>query len=81
MIAADHAVLVDPDDWLQLRADMTRIAYLAARWDPFIELDPYDRITGHLPAANALANLVLYQIPPAVEVPAFSSAVLVIITP
>jgi hypothetical protein len=81
IVLADHPILVDPDGWQQLYTDMSSVSYLAARYLPFIQLDEYDRITGSTPAALALKEFFLHQTVPSTSIPAYSSDVLILVTP
>ena len=81
IVLADHAILVDQDGWQQLYNDITSVSYLAARFLPFIQLDEYDRIVGPSPEAEALIEFFLHGSAPTISIPAYSSQVLVFITP
>ncbi len=80
ILLANHPILVPRDNWPQVKLDMTRVSFLAARYQPFFELDPYDRIVDQSAFAYALRDYLLdgAEIPPGIY--AFSSRNLVIIT-
>ena len=80
ILLANHPVLIPRDDWPQVKLDMTRVSFLAARYQPFFELDPYDRIVDQSAFAYALRDYLLdgAEMPPGIY--AFSSRNLVIIT-
>lgn len=80
ILLANHPILVPRDDWPQVKLDMTRVSFLAARYQPFFELDPYDRIVDQSAFAYALRDYLLdgVEMPPGIY--AFSSRNLVIIT-
>jgi len=80
IVLADHPILVDPDGYQQLYNDITSVAYLAARYTPFIQIDAYDRIAGPTPAALALKDYILYGTLPTVPAPAYSSDVLILLS-
>jgi len=80
ILLANHPILIPRNSWPQVKLDMERVSYLAARYQPFFELDPYDRIVDQSAFAYALRDYIL----DGVEMPmgwyAFSSRNLVIIT-
>jgi len=80
ILLANHPILIPRNDWTQVKLDMTRVSFLAARYRPFFELDPFDRLVDQSNFAYALRDHILDD----VEMPpgdyAFSSRNLVIIT-
>ena len=80
IVLAEHPVLVDSDGYQQLYNDITSVAYLAARYTPFIQIDANDRIAGPTPAALALKAYLLYGTLPSAPVTAYSSDVLILLT-
>jgi hypothetical protein len=80
ILLANHPILIPRDSWPQVKLDMTRVSYLAARYQPFFELDPYDRLVDRSAFAYALRDHLLdgAEMPPGIY--AFSSRNLVIIT-
>ncbi len=80
ILLANHPILVPRNAWPQVKLDMTRVSYLAARYQPFFELDPYDRIVDQSPFAYALRDHILKGEPMPPGIYAFSSRNLVIIT-
>ena len=80
ILIADHPILIPSEQWPQVKLDMSRVSYLAARYQPFFELDPYDRIVDQSAFAYALRDHILYQRPMPEGLYAFSSQTLVIIT-
>ena len=80
ILLANHPILVPRDNWHQVELDMQRVSYLAARYHPFFEIDPYYRLVGQSPFAKDLSEHLLHD----TEFPwgdyAFSSRTLVIIT-
>jgi hypothetical protein len=57
---ADHPILFPPDDWPQIKLDMRRVSYLAARYQPFFEIDAYDRLADQSDFAYALRDHILH---------------------
>ncbi len=80
ILLANHPILVPRNAWPQVKLDMTRVSYLAARYQPFFELDPYDRIVDQSAFAYALRDHLLKGDPVPPGIYAFSSRNLVIIT-
>ena len=80
ILVANHPILIPSNHWPQVKLDMSRVSYLAARYQPFFELDPYDRIVDQSAFAYALRDHILYQRPMPEGLYAFSSQTLVIIT-
>lgn len=80
ILLADHPMLFPRDDWPQIKLDMGRVSYFAARYQPFFEIDPYDRLVDQSEFAYALRDHILdgAQMPEGYY--AFSSQTLVIIT-
>lgn len=80
ILLANHPILIPRDDWPQVKLDMERVSFLAARYQPFFELDPYDRIVDQSAFAYALRDHILNraEMPPGIY--AYSSRNLVIIT-
>jgi hypothetical protein len=79
ILLADHPILIPPDDWQQIKVDMQRVSYLAARYQPFFEIDPYDRLTDQSDFAYALRDHILrgWEMPAGYY--AYSSQTLIII--
>lgn len=80
ILLANHPILVPRDDWTQVKLDMQRVSFLAARYQPFFELDPFDRIVGHSAFAYALRDHLLDGTEMPLGIYAYSSRNLVIIT-
>ncbi len=80
IVLADQSILVDPDSWHQVQNDMATIAYLAARYSPFIQLDNYNRVVGSSLLAQSLEAYFLHAERPSALVAEYSSETLVIIT-
>lgn len=80
ILLADHPILFPRDDWPQIKLDMGRVSYFAARYQPFFEIDPYDRLVDQSNFAYDLRDHILdgAQMPEGYY--AFSSQTLVIIT-
>ena len=80
ILLADHPILFPPDDWPQIKLDMRRVSYLAARYQPFFEIDAYDRLADQSDFAYALRDHILDDktMPPGLY--AYSSHTLIIIT-
>jgi len=80
ILLADHPILFPYDDWPQIKLDMGRVSYFAARYQPFFEIDPYDRLVDQSGFAYNLRDHILdgAQMPEGYY--AFSSQTLVIIT-
>jgi len=80
ILLANHPILIPRNDWTQVKLDMTRVSFLAARYRPFFELDPFDRLIDQSNFAYALSDHILDD----AEMPtgdyAYSSRNLVIIT-
>lgn len=79
ILLADHPILFPRNDWPQVKLDMQRVSYLAARYRPFFDLDPYDRLVDQSDYAYALRDYLLTgdSIPDGIY--AYSSQTLVII--
>jgi hypothetical protein len=80
ILLANHPILVPRDDWPQVKLDMQRVRFLAARYQPFFELDPYDRIVDHSAFAYALRDHLLDGAEMPLGIYAYSSRNLVIVT-
>lgn len=80
ILLANHPILVPRDDWRQVKLDMERVSYLAAHYQPFFELDPYDRIVDQSAFAYALRDHILDGTEMPLRIYAYSSRNLVIIT-
>lgn len=79
ILIAEHPILIPSEQWPQVKLDMSRVSYLAARYQPFFELDPYDRIEDQSAFAYALRDYILFQRPMPEGLYAFSSQTLVIV--
>jgi hypothetical protein len=79
IVLADHQILFDPDRLDQVQVDMSRVAYLAARYQPFTVVDAYNRVTGPSPAAADLREFLLHEVPIPGGIPAYSSDTLVLL--
>jgi hypothetical protein len=79
ILLADHPILFPRDDWPQIKLDMQRVSYLAARYQPFFEIDPYDRLADQSAFAYALRDHILDNASMPEGYFAFSSQTLVII--
>jgi len=80
ILLANHPILIPRDEWPQVKLDMTRVSFLAARYQPLFELDPYDRIVDQSAFAYALRDYLLDGAEMAPGIYAYSSRTLVIIT-
>ncbi len=80
ILLAEHPILLPRDNWPQIKLDMRRVSYLAARHQPFFEIDAYDRLADQSPFAYALRDYLLdgETIPDGYY--AFSSRTLIIVT-
>ena len=79
ILLADHPILIPRNDWPQIKLDMQRVSYLAARYQPFFELDPYDRLVDQSEFAYALRDYLLAGDPIPDGIYAYSSQTLIII--
>ena len=79
ILLADHPILFPSEDWPQLKLDMERVSYLAARYQPFFELDVYDRLVDQSDFAYALRDHILHGWAMPAGFYAFSSQTLIII--
>lgn len=79
ILLADHPILIPRNDWPQIKLDMQRVSYLAARYQPFFELDAYDRLVDHSDFAYALRDYLLAGDPIPDGIYAYSSQTLIII--
>jgi len=79
ILIANHPILIPSNHWPQIKLDMSRVSYLAARYQPFFELDPYDRIIDQSAFAFALRDHILNQRPMPEGLYAFSSQTLIIV--
>ncbi len=79
ILLADHPIIFPPDDWPQIKLDMKRVSYLAARYQPFFKLDDYDRLADQSDFTYLLRDHILQglNIPPGLY--AYSSRTLIII--
>jgi len=79
ILLADHPILIPPDNWPQIKMDMQRVSYLAARYHPFFEIDAYDRLSDQSDFAYALRDHILrgWKMPEGYY--AYSSQTLIII--
>ncbi|NLN70670.1 MAG: hypothetical protein GX142_07800 [Chloroflexi bacterium] len=80
ILLANHSILIPRNDWPQVKLDMERVSFLAARYQPFFELDPYDRIVDQSAFAYALRDYLLDNEDMPLGIYAFSSRNLVIVT-
>jgi hypothetical protein len=80
ILLADHPILIPPDDWPQIKLDMGRVSYFAARYHPFFEIDAYDRLIDQSDFAYALRDHILLGQEIPVGLYAYSSNTLIIIT-
>lgn len=79
ILLAEHPVLFPRDDWPQVKLDMQRVSYLAARYQPYFELDPYDRLVDQSDFAYTLRDYLLGGKPIPEGIYAFSSQTMIII--
>jgi len=80
ILLADHPILFPKDDWPQIKLDMGRVTYLAARYQPFFEIDEFDRLVDQSDFATALQDYLLYSHEMPESYYAFSSKTLIIIS-
>ncbi len=80
ILLADHPILFPKDDWPQVKLDMERVAYLAARYQPFFEIDDLDRLIDQSDFAYALRDHLLFNREMPESYFAYSSKTLIIIT-
>lgn len=79
ILLADHPILFPKDDWPQVKLDMTRVAYLAARYQPFFEIDDLDRLVDQSDFAYTLRDHLLFNREMPESYFAYSSKTLIII--
>jgi hypothetical protein len=79
ILLADHPILIPKNNWPQIKLDMSRVSYLAARYQPFFEFNAYDRLVGQSDFAYALRDHIFKQLPMPVDLYAYSSKTLIII--
>ena len=79
ILLADHPILFPQDDWPQIKLDMSRVSYLAARYQPFFEMDDFDRLVAQSAFAEALTDHILDGVEMPAGLYAFSSQTLIII--
>ena len=79
ILLADHPVLIPKDDWPQIKLDMTRAAFLAARYQPFFEVDEFDRLVDQSDFAYDLRDYLLLNREMPESYYAYSSNTLIII--
>jgi len=79
ILLADHPVLIPKDDWPQIKLDMTRAAFLAARYQPFFEIDEFDRLVDQSDFAYDLRDYLLLNREMPESYYAYSSNTLIII--
>jgi hypothetical protein len=79
ILLADHPILFPRDDWPQIKLDMSRVSYLAARYQPFFAIDDYDRLDDQSAFAYALRDHILNNDTMPAGLYAYSSQTLIII--
>lgn len=79
ILLADHPILFPQDNWPQIKLDMSRVSYLAARYQPFFEMDDYDRLIGQSAFAADLTDHILNGAAMPLGLYAYSSQTLIII--
>jgi len=79
ILLADHMILFHPDDWWQIKLDMSRVSSLAARYQPFFEIDELDRLVDQSDFAYALRDTLLTDAAMPEGLYAFSAKTLIII--
>lgn len=79
ILLADHPILIPQDDWSQIKLDMARVSYLAARYHPLFEIDDYNRLVDQSDFAYALRDHILNGWDMPAGFYAFSSQTLIII--
>ena len=79
ILLADHPILFPKNDWPQIKLDMQRVSYLAARTQPFFELDPYDRLVDQSDFAYDLRDYLIDGTPIPDGIYAYSSKTLIIV--
>ena len=79
ILLANHPILFPRNDWPQIKLDMRRVNYLAARYQPFFELDAYDRLVDQSSFAYLLRDHILEQQDMPEGFYAFSSQTLILI--
>jgi hypothetical protein len=79
ILLADHPILFPHDDWPQIKLDMTRVSYLAARFQPFFAFDDYDRIVDQSAFAYNLRDHILNGWDMPLGLDAYSCQTLIII--
>jgi hypothetical protein len=80
ILLADHPILFPRDDWNQIKLDMSRVTYLAARYQPFFEIDDFDRLVDQSDFAYDLRDYLLLNHEMPESYYAYSSKTLIIIT-
>lgn len=80
IVLANHPILFPPDHWPQIKLDMRRVTYLAARYQPFFDIDAYSRLANQSDFAYALRDYLLDNQPMPFGLYAYSSQTLIIIT-
>ncbi|MFZ3070143.1 MAG: hypothetical protein WA110_03355, partial [Anaerolineaceae bacterium] len=85
ILLAHHPVIWHPDDWAQVKLDMTRVSAEAARLQPFFDYDQFFLLLGQSPTADTWRLYLLNKedIPAGIvqEDLAFAAEYLVLITP
>jgi len=79
ILLADHPILFPQGEWFQIKLDMQRVSYLSARYHPFFEIDPYDRLVDQSNFAYALRDYIFNQMAMPENYYAFSAQTLIII--
>ena len=79
ILLADHPVLFPRDDWPQVKLDMERVAFLAARYQPFFEFDDLDRLVDQSDFAYDLRDYLLLNDEMPESYYAYSNKTLIII--
>lgn len=79
ILLADHPILFHPDDWWQIKLDMSRVSSLAARYQPFFEIDELDRLVDQSEFAYALRDYLLVDAAMPEGLYAFSAKTIILI--
>ena len=79
ILLADHPILFHPDDWWQIKLDMSRVSSLAARYQPFFEIGELDRLVDQSDFAYDLRNTLLTNAAMPEGLYAFSAKTLIVI--
>ena len=79
ILLADHPILFHPDEWWQIKLNMSQVSSLAARYQPFFQIGELDRLVDQSEFAFALRDHLLGDAAMPEGLYAFSAKTIIII--